>query len=157
MAFHEKDLRVQPPVVVGGRHVKRYEVSTPGLSIGPDLRAAAVEHLPRLYPAFDDPTPPATIAVLHLSAAGAYLNAYNWVWDNVLHCRTAASGDQPFLGSTGDLTTFSPITKDLIGCVWELPPLEHERSAWVRHVLEPDRPDLTAYLADVLADGLVGR
>jgi hypothetical protein len=96
--------------------------------------------------------------VLHRSAAGMYLNAYNWVWDNVLHCRTAVSGDQPFLGSTDpDLTHFSVIPKDLIGCVWELPPLSYERDAWVRHVLEPDEPDFASYLEDTMAPGLVGR
>jgi hypothetical protein len=157
MGFFEKDLRVLDPVVVGGRHVKRYEVTTPGLVIEEDVRTAALEFLPKLFPDFADPTPPVTVAVLHRGAAGAYVNAYNWVWDNVLHCRTAASGDQPFLGSTGDdLTDFTPITKDLIGCVWELPPLEHERSAWVRHVLAPSVPDVDAYLADTFAEGKVG-
>jgi hypothetical protein len=41
--------------------------------------------------------------------------------------------------------------------VWELAPLEHERSAWVRHVLTPDEPDLDAYVADQAAPGPVGR
>ncbi|MGZ3145512.1 hypothetical protein ACVDFE_26645 [Lentzea chajnantorensis] len=158
MAFYEKNLTVREPLVVAGRHVKRYEVVTPGLEITDDVRAAAYDFLPTIYPDFADPTPPATVTVLHRSAAGMYLNAYNWVWDNVLHCRTAVSGDQPFLGSTDpDLTRFSVIPKDLIGCVWELPPLEHERRAWVRHVLDTDEPDLTAYLADSLARGPVGR
>ncbi|TWP49523.1 hypothetical protein FKR81_23570 [Lentzea tibetensis] len=158
MGFSEKDLRVLDPVVVNGRHVKRYEVTTPGLVIDPSVRDAAFEFLPKLYPDFADPTPPVTVTVLHKGAAGMYLNAYNWVWDNVLHCRTAASGDQPFLGSHGDdLTSFTVIAKDLIGCVWELPPLEHERSAWVRHMLAPDEPDLAGYLADTFPEGTVGR
>ena len=44
-----------------------------------------------------------------------------------------------------------------IGCVWELPPIAHERDAWVRHMLVPDQPDLSAYLADFMPDGLTGR
>jgi hypothetical protein len=40
-----------------------------------------------------------------------------------------------------------------IGCIWELPPFGHERSASVRHVLDTDRPDLDGYLADVYPDG----
>lgn len=43
-----------------------------------------------------------------------------------------------------------------IGCVWELAPLEHERSAWVRPGLMPASPDLDGYLADEVADGPVG-
>jgi hypothetical protein len=158
MAFIDKQLTVKEPLVVAGRHVKRYEVVTPGLVITDDIRAAAYEFLPKLYPDFEDPTPPATVSVLHRSTAGMYLLAYNWAWDNVLHCRTAVSGDQPFLGSTDpDLTHFTVLSKDLIGCVWELPPLTHERSAWVRHMLEPDEADFEAYLADTMAEGPVGR
>jgi hypothetical protein len=36
--------------------------------------------------------------------------------------------------------------------VWELPPIAHERDAWVRH-----KPDHHAYLADAMSDGLTGR
>lgn len=37
-------------------------------------------------------------------------------------------------------------------CVWELLAIEHERSAWVEHVLkQPGRPDLSGYLAASIA------
>jgi hypothetical protein len=36
-----------------------------------------------------------------------------------------------------------------IACVWELAVLDHERRAWVRHVLaRPHGPDAGAYLRD---------
>jgi len=36
-------------------------------------------------------------------------------------------------------------------CVWELLAIDHERRAWVAHVLErPDAPDLAGYLAETL-------
>ena len=57
MAFYEKHLAVKEPLVVAGRHVKRYEVVTPGLEITNDIRAAAYAFLPKLYPDFADPTP----------------------------------------------------------------------------------------------------
>jgi hypothetical protein len=41
--------------------------------------------------------------------------------------------------------------------LWELPPIAHERDAWVRHMLLPEKPDLEAYLADGMPDGLTGR
>ena len=47
-------------------------------------------------------------------------------------------------------------TERFLRCVWELLPLGHERSARVRHMLAPPRPDLAAYLADMLAEGKVG-
>ena len=33
------------------------------------------------------------------------------------------------------------------------PPIHHERSAWVRHILMPDAPDLDGYLADSMLSG----
>ena len=43
-----------------------------------------------------------------------------------------------------------------IGCIWELAPFGHERSSWVRHILEPDLPDLTGYINDTLPEGRTG-
>ncbi|MGI8880370.1 MAG: hypothetical protein ACR2KJ_07670 [Jatrophihabitans sp.] len=158
MPFQQKDLRVLPVTKVAGRQVKRYVVTTPGLDIAPELQQAAEAYLPTLFPSFEDTeTAPITFTVLHRGAAGMYLNAYSWVWTNVIHCRTAATGDQPFLGSTDpDLLEWAEIQMPLVGCVWELPPLEYERAAWVRHVLSPDVPDHAAYLADTFPAGKVG-
>ncbi|WUF40610.1 hypothetical protein OHO28_41960 [Streptomyces europaeiscabiei] len=108
--------------------------------------------------------------VLHRGGdSGAHLNAYSRVWDNVLHFGGAAAG-QPVLGCPdGDpaLPHFSaslepaapPRHSDRpwIGCVWELQPIQHERDAWVRHVLAPEVPDLDAYVADSLPGGTAGR
>jgi hypothetical protein len=52
-----------------------------------------------------------------------------------------------------DPENFKLLDRPWMGCVWELAPFGHERSAWVRHVLRPDPPDLAAYLADVLPEG----
>ena len=119
--------------------------------------AAACSFLPRLLPAPDDETPPASFVILHRGADAVYLNAYSWVWGNVVECRTAAAGI-PFLGCPDeDPTHFVELSRPWIGCVWEPGPFEHERSAWVRHILEPDQPDVPGYVADMLHDTLVGR
>jgi hypothetical protein len=92
--------------------------------------------------------------ILHRGAGSAvYLNAYSWVWGNVIECRIAVAG-VPFLGCADtDPEHFTELSRPWIGCVWELAPLGHERAAWIRHVLRPGRADLGAYLADVLPDG----
>ncbi|MGW7367082.1 hypothetical protein ACWGI8_27530 [Streptomyces sp. NPDC054841] len=157
MAFEEKLLRVLPPVEAAGRSVKRYHVTADPAGIDPRVEKAAYEILPELLPA-PDGTPPATFVVLHRGADdGAYLNAYSWVWDNVLHFGGAAAG-QPVLGCPDrDPAHFVKVTgQPWIGCVWELPPILHERDAWVRHMLAPGRPDLDAYLTDSLPDGTTG-
>ncbi|SDJ52661.1 hypothetical protein [Streptomyces indicus] len=156
MAFTEKYLWTPPPLTVGGRHIKRYHVSADPAGIAPEVEKAAYAILPELLPEADG-TPPATFVVLHRGGDdGAYLNAYSWVWDNVLHFGGAAAG-QPVLGCP-DRDPAHFVRPDLpwIGCVWEITPITHERNAWVRHMLAPDAPDLDGYLADSLPEGTTG-
>jgi hypothetical protein len=156
MTFIEKQIRAQKPVVVAGRHIKAYHVTRDGSEIDPAVRAAAYEFLPGLLPE-PDGTPPATVAVLHLGGSGVYLNAYSWYWDNAVAFRGGVAGDPYFGCVAGALTDFRELGGPLIGCVWELPALEYERRAWVRHMLRPERTDLGAYLADTAPDGPVGQ
>lgn len=157
MPFAEKHIWSQPPVEVAGRHVKRYHVAPEHGDVEPEVAKAALDFLPALLPVADG-TPPATFIVVHRSAGdgAAYLIAWSWVWDNVLHLRSAAAA-QPELGCPDlDKTHFMMLERRWIGCVWELVPLLHERDAWVRHMLVPDEPDLDAYLADSMPDGTTG-
>ncbi|MBV9449562.1 MAG: hypothetical protein JO345_27075 [Streptosporangiaceae bacterium] len=156
MPFTEKLLTSLPPIAAGGRQFKRYYVTSETASISPEIEAAAFETLPKLLPEADG-TPAAGFVVLHRGGDGAaYLNAYTWVWDNVLHMRAAAAA-QPVLGCPDDDPThFLVVDRPWIGCVWELPPIQHERDAWVRHMLVPDVADLDGYLADAIPDGWTG-
>ncbi len=96
-AFAEKLLTVPPPIEVDGRWIKRYHVTADPTGIAPEVEKAAYAILPELLPE-PDGTPPATFVVLHRGGDdGAYLNAYSWVWDNVLHFKGASAG-QPVLG-----------------------------------------------------------
>ncbi|MCI4066536.1 hypothetical protein MRQ36_29855 [Micromonospora sp. R77] len=157
MAFHDKQLTVPGTVEVAGRHVKRYHVDQPGRRLEPAVVATAYEFLPRLLPSSDGHTPPASWSVLHRGAdSGAYLLAYTWFWDNVVECRIAVAGQPALDCPDDDPAHFVPMTRPGVGCVWELGVLEHERTAWIRHVLAPDRPDLPGYLADTRAEGPVG-
>jgi hypothetical protein len=157
MPFSEKFLRTPGLIEVAGRQVKRYHVSTVDAEIENSVQEAAYEVLPALLPEPDAETPPATFTVLHRGRDGAaYLNAYSWVWGNVIECETAAAG-VPFLGCPDeDPANFTRLSRRWVGCVWELAPFGHERSAWVRHVLAPDDPDLPGYLADLLPAGKTG-
>jgi hypothetical protein len=157
MAFTEKFLRTPGVLELAGRHVKRYHVSTADTEIEDSVQKAAYAFLPRLLREPDAETPPASFAVLHRGRGCAmYLLGYSWVWGNVIECRTASAG-VPFLASEdGNPESFTELGRPWIGCVWEPPPLGHERSAWVRHMLAPQRPDLAGYLADMLPEGRIG-
>ena len=154
MALAEMHLSTRSVIECSGRRVKRYHVSADGGRIADSIQVAAYDFLPRLLPEPDDQTPPAGWAVL-FKAPGvpAYLVAYSWTWVNVVECRAAAAG-HPELGC-GDENPerFTILDRRWIGCVWELAPLGHERSAWVRHVLAPETPDLAGYLADLMPAG----
>ncbi|MFE5796352.1 hypothetical protein ACFQ8C_27755 [Streptomyces sp. NPDC056503] len=158
MAFAEKNLIVPAPVEIGGRHVKRYHVTADPSGIEPEVEKAAYALLPELLPE-PDGTPAASFVVLHRGGdTGAYLNVYSWVWDNVLHFAGGAGGQPALDCPDTDPTHFVPVTgtareRSWIGCVWELAPLDHERAAWIRHVLAPEVPDLAGYLADSLRSG----
>jgi hypothetical protein len=155
MGFEERYLRTPGSLELAGRRIKLYHVNHVDTEIEPEVQEAAYAFLPKLL-AEPDGTPPLAFAVLHRGGQGAFLNAYSWVWDNVIEAHTSAAG-VPFLGCPDtDPTRFTPLAKPWIGCVWELPPLAHERTAWVRHMLAPDQPDIDAYLADYLTEGKVG-
>jgi hypothetical protein len=156
MALAEMHLSTPGVIECTGRLVKRYHVSADGGKIADAIQAAAYDFLPRLLPEPDDETPPAGWAVLFkASGAPAYLIAYSWTWANVVECRAAAAGLHELGCADENPEHFTILDRRWIGCVWELAPLGHERSAWVRHVLARDTPDLAGYLADVMPEGSV--
>jgi hypothetical protein len=156
MPFEEKYIRTAGLTEAGGHQLKQYHVHAAAGEIEGGIQKAARDFLPRLIPEPDGTTPPAGWVILHRGTGAAYRGVYTWVWDNVVTMRGAAAG-VPFLGCDDeDPENFKLLDQRWIGCVWELAPFGYERSAWVRHMLAPDRPDLAGYLADVLPDGMTG-
>jgi hypothetical protein len=154
MAFSEKYMRNAGVIEAAGRKVKRYHISTMLGHIPDGIQNAAYAFLPQLLPKPDDETPPGGWAILHKgNAIPAYLVAYSWIWENVIECHAAVAGI-PELGSDDENPeNFKILDRPWMGCVWELAPFGHERTSWIRHVLEPGLPDLDGYLADVAPDG----
>ncbi|GGK79448.1 hypothetical protein Sme01_21750 [Sphaerisporangium melleum] len=150
-------MRPLAPLVVGGRPYKRYHVERPERPIEPEVEKAAYDYLPHLVPAPADDAPAGWIVLHRGGDTGAYLLAFTWVWDNVVEVHVAAAG-QPAAGCPDeDPANFVTEPRRWMGCVWELPSLEYERAAWVRHMFVKDVPDLDGYLADQRPEGLVGR
>jgi hypothetical protein len=68
-----------------------------------------------------------------------------WEQENELHHHVFfSSSEEPGALRAGTAA-------DPIACAWDLAVVAHERSAWVRHVLAADLPDVDAYLADRLS------
>jgi hypothetical protein len=157
MPFHDKFLRSLPAFELAGRQVKPYHITNqPAGVLAPHIVDAAQAMALTLVTAPDHEMPPASWLVLHEGKAASYLCVYDWVWGNAIAVSTAAAAE-PFFGCPDDdPANFVAITRPLVGCVWELAVLEHERGAWVRHMLAPQHPDLESYLADFMPDGPVG-
>jgi hypothetical protein len=156
VTFSEKLISFRGVAEIAGRQMKRYHVHSAADLIEAEVERAAYEFLPALLPDPDDEAPPAGFTILHRNRQGAFLDAYSWVWENVIECRTAAAGVRVLGCDSDDPTSFKPLDRPWIGCVWELAPFGHERSSWVRHILEPREPDIDSYLADTYPDGRCG-
>lgn len=151
MVFHERFLAHGGVVGVAEWRIKQYRVTVADEPIEQPVVAAAERLLPKLLPASaaSDDTPRIAFAVLHKGRDAVWHNLYSWCHGEILHCRAASA-------PLAEPTAFTELTEPLIGCVWELPALTHERSAWVRHVLRPAEPEVDAYLDDLLPEGPVG-
>jgi hypothetical protein len=129
---------------VAGWTVKLYGISAH--AAGP--RAAVMEATLRIA-ASALPSPPRTadrygvgFVVGHDAPARCFALVHWWSEENEIHQRLfSAPADRP--------EELEPHPSPAIGCVWELSVTDHERRAWLRHVLaNPQGPDLDGYLGD---------
>ena len=156
MGFNEKDLRSLAVINLDDRQMKRYHIDQKSRPLEPEVIEAAYHILPKLLPPVENDLTSGWVVLHRGSDTGAYLVAYSWVWDNVVEVHSYAAG-QPALDCPDlDPTNFVEVSRSWAGCVWELAVLEHERSAWVRHVLSPEVADLGGYLFDTIPNGPIG-
>ncbi|HEU4946054.1 MAG TPA: hypothetical protein VFT31_02765 [Kribbella sp.] len=104
-------------------------------------RAIAVDVLPAPESArAPAPTPRAAFVIAHQARPACFVLVYWWATPVDLSMRYFRSPlDRP--------TELIALPPSSVGCVWELGLAEHERSTWVRHLLDTRAPDLGAYLA----------
>lgn len=134
--------------VAGQWQVKRYELTLDGSELAAEVRAAADHQMEKMVAPFvPDDSDSAAFSVLHGGEDAVWLNVYMWCRGAIVRCVMASAPHD-------DPTAFEALDEPLIGCVWELPVLCHERSAWVRHMMIDS--DLPAYLADRVFEGPVG-
>jgi hypothetical protein len=130
---------------VQGWRIKRYGVSA--LREVPPVRVQQVgrEAVRRTLPAAYGDALSFGYSVVHEDEDGCYAVVGWWSRNRViLHTRT-------WLAEWHDLAALSEAPAHATACIWELVPMAHERSAWVRNVVRPAQPCLDAYLADTVA------
>jgi len=144
--YAPRSLSTLAPERFGAWTVKRYAVSAlrpvPPAEVEEFARRAVALTLPEAY------SVPGALAhafsVVHEDEDGCYVVVGWWSRNRLIaHTRT-------WLGEWADLTP-AEAPGHATACIWELVAIGHERDAWVRHVVRPDRPDTPAYLASVVS------
>lgn len=129
---------------VAGWSLKRYEITLDGIAVPAEtIRAADAALASSLPPA--PSTPAVGFVIVHVGTEQVWLLVALW-FDDVLHHRT-------FFAPLDEPTDVAPVeVGGPTACVWELAVHGHERSAYIRHVLDPaDGPRHDDYLADAIS------
>jgi hypothetical protein len=133
-----------------GWRMKFYGITVPGGPPRPELVTVAEALLPSVLPSpavhnsGDDPHDVdrygVGFVVLHEAEDYAYALYDWWAGECELHQRI-------YSALPTRLGTMRPHPTPLVGGVWELAVADHERRAWLDHVLaRPDGPDIEGYL-----------
>lgn len=141
--------------------LKVYTISADGSPVEPEAITAAVRTATDLLSAPVAPLHTASIAWHELPAQGAgslivhraldatFVLLDWWVGFNMLRHRVWVAP------TTAPLALQSIDETGIAMCVWELAVIQHERAAWLRHVLTPDAAGrLDDYLADTISADL---
>lgn len=125
---------------VAGWSVKLTGITADGAEMSLEQRRAALGAAERTLPAND---PGAAFLVAHRGEEALWVIVGWW--------RADISYQRMFHAPLGTVRLAQVGPDGPSGCVWELLAIDHERRAWVRHVLSrPHDPDLDSYLADTL-------
>ncbi|MCQ4084254.1 hypothetical protein NGB36_27675 [Streptomyces sp. RB6PN25] len=139
--YSTRSVRTLRPESLGGWTVKRYAVSSLR-----DAPPSEVLDFARLGVRMSLPEPCADVpahafSVVHEDEDGCYVVVGWWSRNRlILHTRTWIAG-------WDNLTAPVEAPAHATACIWEMAAMAHERDAWVRHVVRPERPDHAAYLS----------
>ncbi|WP_265562254.1 hypothetical protein [Sphingomicrobium arenosum] len=133
-------------LALGASRFKAYGIEAPGSALDADAALAAVTRYARACPhVWTVPESALGHVIVHRGEEADWLLAGWWIGGGILRGLVARS-------EVGALD-FAPADSSLVGCVWELRLVEHERQAWVRHMMR-ETPDVDGFLADRHAEGL---
>ncbi len=129
---------------VGDWRLKTYGIVVAGTRIDDAMIAAAFGAVARQIAVTLAQGSGHGFVILHRGDQGVWLLIDRWAGDILHHVLLRAPLDEP--------AAYAPGPEDgTMACVWEMAVMQHERDAWVRHVLsQPAAPDFAAYLADQL-------
>lgn len=139
--------------------VKVYGISASGEDLPEAVLESALAHAADQIPGGIESTSREGMScgfiVLHTGTEAAWLLVDLWFEDILHHFLFRAALEDPtrWTSPPNDTTAAGDTAAGgVMACAWELEVIQHERDAWVRHVLSrPEEPDFDAYLNDHLA------
>ncbi len=140
--YEERKTWMMSTVRRGGWTLKVYAIEAPGAESPKSLVEHALHFLEPRLPVPSSAEPACGFVILHAGDEALWLLVDLWARDILKHFlyRAPLASPEALESAPADGTA---------ACVWELRVIQHERDAWVRHVLaRPSEPDLEAYLAD---------
>ena len=130
--------------VIRAWKLKIYAIVADGCAVEDDVVEAALAHAKSHVPWPDGLDVNRGFLTIHVGEEAVWLLVDLWVADIMRHFLYHAP--------LQSVTDFRPGPADgTTACVWELSVIQHERNAWVTHVLStPESPDLLAWENDCL-------
>jgi hypothetical protein len=136
---------------IAGWRLKVYGITAAGEFPPAGLAEAALRLAPEVLPGpavlRDGPEPDRYgigFVVIHHAGDFAFVLYDWWAGENEIHQRL-------YSAPLDDPAALAPHPSPAVFCVWEGAVVDHERRAWLRHVLaRPDGPDVAGYLGDRL-------
>jgi hypothetical protein len=124
---------------IGDWRLKVYGIGTHAPDARPEFVAATLEAAREALPEGGG----AGFVIAHDARSAGLGLVYWWANENEIHARF-------FVSPLEDPSAYEPYESTGISCVWEMEVLDHERRAWLEHVLK--RGDVDAYLAATAPD-----
>ncbi|KAB2352660.1 hypothetical protein [Actinomadura rudentiformis] len=127
-----------------GWRLKVYGIASEGGRPPQELTEAALKLAPEVFPspAVQHDRYGIGFVVVHRAGDFCFVLYDWWAGENEIHQRL-------YSAPLDDPTALAPHPTPAIFCVWEGAAVDHERRAWLRHVLaNPGGPDVEAYFAD---------
>ncbi|MEM1327163.1 MAG: hypothetical protein AAGI23_14470 [Bacteroidota bacterium] len=146
--YRNRSIAFQQAEQIGDWHVKIYTISHQSSFAANKTLQEAIKQLPDWLKAVDDSCIWALhrlgFLIVHEGEDGIWILLYWWMNGEML-------GNYLYIANISAPTQIkaSPYPYGLV-CVWELEVVQHERTAWVRHLLKEGEADVEGYLEDVL-------
>ncbi len=128
---------------VGGWQLKQYEISADAQPLPDEARPILDAVVAEAMLSEDADELGIGFVIVHQGVEGLWLLIDLWRGDII--CQHMFRADL-----AGDLSFARVEVGGPTMCIWEMEVQAHERAALIRHILDPEQPDVQAYLADQL-------